>query len=35
MALTTTTPQVTYDTDGSTLAFDFTFKMWSATVGIR
>lgn len=33
MSLTTTTPQVTYDTDGATLAFDFAFKMWSATVG--
>lgn len=32
MSLTTTTPQVTLDTDGSTLAFDFSFKMWQATV---
>lgn len=32
MTLTTTTPQITYDTDGATLAFDFSFKMWSATV---
>lgn len=32
MTLATTTPQVTYDTDGVTLAFDFTFKMWRATV---
>jgi len=30
--LTTTTPQVTLNTDGSTLAFDFAFKMWQATV---
>lgn len=33
MTLTTTTPKVTADTDGATLAFDFNFKMWSATVG--
>jgi len=32
MTLATTTPQVTLDTDGSTLAFDFDFKMWQATV---
>ncbi len=32
MTLTTTTPQVTYDTDGSTLEYDFAFKMWLATV---
>ena len=32
MTLATTTPQVTLDTDGATLAFDFEFKMWSATV---
>lgn len=32
MTLATTTPQITYDTDGSTLAFDFAFKMWQATV---
>lgn len=31
MTLSTTTPQVTYDTNG-TLAFDFIFKMWTATV---
>lgn len=31
--LTTTTPQVTANTDGATLAFDFEFKMWTATVG--
>lgn len=31
--LTTTTPKVTANTDGATLTFDFTFKMWSATVG--
>jgi hypothetical protein len=30
--LTTTTPKVTANTDGTTLAFDFTFKMWAATV---
>ncbi len=30
--LTTTTPKVTANTDGSTLEFDFTFKMWAATV---
>lgn len=33
MSLSTTTPKVTTDTDGSILAFDFSFKMWSATVG--
>ena len=32
MTLAITTPQVTYDTDGATLAFDFSFKMWQATV---
>jgi hypothetical protein len=32
MTLATTTPQVTHNTDGATLAFDFTFKMWQATV---
>lgn len=32
MTLATTTPQITYDTDGATLAFDFSFKMWQATV---
>ena len=32
MTLATTTPQITYDTDGATLAFDFAFKMWQATV---
>lgn len=32
MSLSTTTPRVTTDTDGSTLEFDFTFKMWSAAV---
>lgn len=31
--ISTTTPQVTYDTDGSTLEFDFSFKMWTASVG--
>jgi len=30
--LTTTTPQVTANTDGATLAFDFNFKMWQTTV---
>jgi len=30
--LTTTTPQVSFTADGATLAFDFTFKMWAATV---
>lgn len=33
MALSTTTPRNTHNTDGETLAFDFDFKMWSATVG--
>lgn len=33
MSLSTTTPKVTTNTDGSTLAFDFDFKMWAATVG--
>lgn len=33
MSLTTTTPRVTLDTNGSVLEFDFDFKMWSATVG--
>ena len=32
MTLTSTTPQVTHNTDGTTLAFDFSFKMWTATV---
>ena len=32
MTLATTTPQITYDTDGATLAFDFEFKMWQTTV---
>ncbi|HDZ14429.1 hypothetical protein LCGC14_0358410 [marine sediment metagenome] len=32
MTLATTTPQRTYDTDGATLAFDFSFKMWASTV---
>ncbi len=32
MTLTTTTPQITYDTDGATLAFDFAFKMWTDAV---
>ncbi len=32
MTLATTTPQVTADTDGSNLAFDFEFKMWQSTV---
>jgi len=30
--LTTTTPKVTHNTDGATLAFDFAFKMWQASV---
>lgn len=30
--LTTTTPKVPHNTDGETLAFDFEFKMWTATV---
>lgn len=33
MSLTTTTPKETKNTDGETLAFDFSFKMWSATIG--
>lgn len=32
MSLATTTPQVSHNTDGTTLAFDFTFKMWTDTV---
>ncbi len=32
MTLSTTTPQITYDTDGATLAFDFAFTMWLASV---
>lgn len=32
MSLTTTTPKITIATDGSTLAFDFSFKMWQETV---
>ena len=32
MTLSTTTPKVTLDTDGSTLAFDFSFKMWVSAV---
>lgn len=32
MSLTTTTPQIEYTMDGATLAFDFAFKMWQATV---
>lgn len=32
MSLTTTTPQVTLNTDGSTLDFDFSFKMWQSTI---
>lgn len=30
--LATTTPQITLNTDGATLAFDFEFKMWQATI---
>ena len=32
MSLTTTTPQIEYTMNGATLAFDFAFKMWQATV---
>lgn len=32
MTLSTTTPQIEYTMDGGTLAFDFPFKMWQATV---
>jgi hypothetical protein len=32
MSLTVTTPKVTQNTDGSTLDFSFSFKMWQATV---
>lgn len=32
MTLSTTTPKETKNTDGSVLAFDFSFKMWSAAV---
>ncbi len=32
MTLSTTTPQIEYTMDGATLAFDFAFKMWQATV---
>ncbi|KKL28571.1 hypothetical protein LCGC14_2373810 [marine sediment metagenome] len=32
MTLATTTPQIEYTMNGSTLAFDFAFKMWQATV---
>lgn len=32
MSLTTTTPKVTQATDGTTLAFSFSFKMWQASV---
>ncbi len=32
MSLATTTPKVTYDTDGSTLEFDFAFKMWAGEI---
>lgn len=32
MSLTITTPQIEYTMDGATLAFDFAFKMWQATV---
>lgn len=32
MSLTTTTPKITIATDGSTLTFDFSFKMWQETV---
>lgn len=32
MSLATTTPKVAYDTDGATLAFDFSFKMWADNI---
>ena len=32
MTLSTTTPQIEYTMNGSTLAFDFAFKMWADTV---
>ena len=32
MTLASTTPQITYDGDGSTVDFDFAFKMWTETV---
>lgn len=32
MTLSTTTPQIEYTMNGSTLAFDFAFKMWQTTV---
>ena len=32
MTLASTTPQVTYDGDGSTVDFDFAFPMWTDTV---
>ncbi len=32
MTLASTTPQITYNGDGSTVEFDFAFKMWTATV---
>ena len=32
MTLSTTTPQIEYTMNGSTLAFDFAFKMWQDTV---
>lgn len=32
MTLAITTPQIEYTMDGGTLAFDFAFKMWGATV---
>ena len=32
MSLTVTTPKITLSTDGSTLTFDFAFKMWQETV---
>ena len=32
MSLTITTPQIEYTMNGATLAFDFAFKMWQATV---
>lgn len=35
MALTTTTPRIAYDTDGSTLEFDFSFKMWADNISTQ
>lgn len=32
MTLSTTTPQIEYTMNGSTLAFDFEFKMWQSSI---